>query len=139
MDIKEIEDWAKPVVDSEIDSEMYSRLEEKCRSGLSFQDLEGELGDFHYFLDSVYVESLMAAVYFFWRHEYHTHSIFYSCKRMIESGMPLGAMLELTGSKGYLKNYASNIRLFYDKILSESFGPFREDSAFAILEKSFCE
>lgn len=138
MQIKEIEDWAKPVVDSEVDSEMYSRLVGMYQNGSSFEALQNELIPTHYFMDAVYVESFLATTYFFWRHDCEVHSIFYSCKQMIESGLPLVAMRELTESKEYLKNYANEIRVFYEKVLSTSYGAMNENSAFAILEKAFC-
>lgn len=139
MEIKDIEGWAKLVVDSEIDSEMYSRLIEKYQKNASFEAIANELSDTYYFVDSVYVESLLAAAYFFWRHEYHAHSIFFNCKRMIDSGIPIVALKELTEDKTYLKGYAINIRLFYDKVLSSGYGPFNENSAFCVIEKAFCE
>lgn len=139
MEIKIIEEWAKPVVDSEVDSEMYSRLADKCKKGTSLIALEEEMSGQYFFADSVYVESMLALAYFFWHHGHHAHSVFYNCKRMIESGVPLAAMMELTESKEYLKAYAIGIRLFYEKVLSGNYGAWNEKSAFAILEKAFSE
>ncbi|MFM2393796.1 MAG: hypothetical protein RLZZ546_1778 [Bacteroidota bacterium] len=138
MEIKEIEDWAKPIVDSEVDSEMYSRLAGKCKGGTSFATLLEETTAAYYFPDAVYVESLLAAAYFFKHHQQDAHPIYYNCKRMIESGLPIVSMKELEANKDYLKMHAQNIRLFYDRVLAEGYGPFNEESPFAILEKQMC-
>jgi hypothetical protein len=138
MEIKPIETWAKSIIDGEVDSEMYSRLASKFQSGTSFEALATEVAESFYFPDAVYVESLLAAAYFFKIHGQEAHSVYYNCKRMIESGMPIVAMYELEAGKDYLKDYARNIRLFYEKILSEGYGPLNETSPFVILETYMC-
>lgn len=140
MKAKEIENWAKPVVDGEVDSEMYSRLSARYNNGELPTKMVEELSPSYNFADAVYVESLLAAAYFFKTHEAgdNAHSIYYNCKRLIESGMPIAAMKELGDGGDYLKTYVQNVRLFYEKVLSENFGPLNEASPFAILEKHYC-
>ncbi|MCC7245136.1 MAG: hypothetical protein IT269_05630 [Saprospiraceae bacterium] len=140
MNAKEIENWAKPVVDGEVDSEMYSRLSARYNNGELPAKMAEELSPSYNFADAVYVESLLAAAYFFQMHGAgeNANSIYYNCKRMIESGMPIVAMKELGAGGDFLKTYAQNIRLFYEKVLSENFGPLNEESPFAILERHYC-